>query len=261
MMIFDLHTFFCIFGIALVGGALGLDRTAAGQFMISQPIVAGPLIGWMLGDTAAGLVIGAVLELIWVLDMPVGTFVPADSTIGAVSATAIAALGGGGHATPDLIGFSVLLTTAMVPVTMAVDWAVRKFNSRLADRAVSAVGEDAGEKLSRAHLTGLAVFFLKSFVLYLVFVPAGLFAVSLFARMPEKAHNALALFVKLLPLLGAALVVRKLSIRNLDRLFLAGFVFAALLTLVVPLHPLIIILLVTTAGYLATQELMFRQNR
>ena len=261
MMIFDLHTLFSILAIALVGGVLGLDRTAAGQFMISQPIVAGPLIGWMLGDTTAGLVIGGVLELIWVLDMPVGTFVPADSTVGAVSATAIAVLGGGGRATPDLIGFGVLLTTAMVPVTMAVDGTIRKRNSRLADRAVAGPGEDAGKKLSRAHLTGLAVFFLKSFVLYLVFVPAGLVAVSLFVHMPGKAHDALALFVKLLPLLGAALVVRKLSIRNLDRFFLAGFVVAALLTLAVPLHPLIIILLVIMAGYLATQELMVRQNR
>lgn len=261
MPIFDVHVLSQIFCVALVGGILGLDRTAAGQFMVSQPIVAGPLIGWMLGDTTAGLVIGAVLELIWVLDIPVGTFVPADSTVGAVSATAIAVLGGGGHATPDLIGFSVLLTTAAVPITMAVDRIVRKRNSRLADRAASAPGEDAGEKLSRAHLTGLAVFFLTSFVLNLVFVQAGLFAVSLFARMPEKAHNALALFIKLLPLLGAALVVRKLSIRNLDRFFLAGFVVAALLTLVFTLHPMIIILLVITAGYLATQELMFRQNR
>lgn len=261
MPIVNMHLLAQIFCIALVGGVLGLDRTAAGQFMVSQPIVAGPLIGWMLGDTTAGVVIGAVLELIWVLDMPVGTFVPADATVGAVSATAIAALGGGAHATPGLIGFSVLLTTMMVPVTMGVDGFVRERNSRLADRATAAPGEDAGKKLSRAHLTGLAVFFLKSFVLYLVFIPAGLFAVSLFAGMPEKAHNAMALFVKLLPLLGAALVVRKLSIRNLDRFFLSGFVVAALLTLVVPLHPLIVILLVTTAGYCATRELMFRQNR
>jgi len=252
-----MHLLSQIFCIALVGGVLGLDRTAAGQFMISQPIVAGPLIGWMLGDTAAGLVIGAVLELIWVLDMPVGTFVPADSTVGAVSATAIAALGGGGHATPDLIGFSILLTTAMVPATMAVDKAIRQRNSRLAERAVSAPGEDPGKKLSRAHLTGLAVFFLKSLV-YLVFVPAGLVAVSLFARMPEKAHIALTLFFKLLPLLGAALVVRKLSIRNLDRFFLAGFAVAAPLTLVFRLHPLIIIPLVITAGYLTTKQPTFR---
>ena len=164
MPIFDLHAVAVIFGVALVGGILGLDRTAAGQFMISQPIVAGPLTGWMLGDTAAGLVIGAVLELIWVLDMPVGAFVPADSTIGAVSATAIAALGSAGNATPDLIGFSILLTTAMVPITMKVEGAGRTYNSRVDDRAASAAGEDADRKLFRAHLSGLAGLFFKKCV-------------------------------------------------------------------------------------------------
>jgi mannose/fructose/N-acetylgalactosamine-specific phosphotransferase system component IIC len=241
--------------LRLCGGVLGLDRTAAGQFMISQPIVAGPLIGWMLGDTTAGLVIGAVLELIWVLDMPVGTFVPADSTVGAVSQRHCGPRGGDTRRRPDRLQRSP--DDGDGAVTMAVDETIRKCNSRLADRAASAPGEDAEKKLSRAHLTGLAVFFLKSFV-YLVFIPAGLFAVSLFAHMPEKAHNALALFVKLLPLLGAALVVRKLSIRNLDRFFLAGFAVAALLTLVFRLHPLIIIPLVITAGYLTTKEPTFR---
>jgi PTS system mannose-specific IIC component len=253
MPIFDAHTIAVIFGVAFAGGLLGLDRTAAGQFMVSQPIVAGPFIGWLLGDAAAGLVIGAVLELIWVLDMPVGTFVPADSTIGAISATAIAALCGRGSASLDLIGFSILLTTGMVPITMMVDVAVRKNNSRLIDAALSAPGDAVGKNLSRAHLAGLAVFFLKSFALYLVFVPVGLVAVSLFAALPEKAHTALALFVKLLPLLGIALVARKLSVRNLDRFFLAGFAVAALLAVVLHMRAPVIILLVITAGFLGAR--------
>ena len=93
MPVFDTHMVLAILFIAIVGGLIGLDRTAVGQFMVSQPIVAAPFTGWLLGDPAAGLVIGAALELIWVLDVPVGTFVPADSTISAVFATAVAALG------------------------------------------------------------------------------------------------------------------------------------------------------------------------
>ena len=83
---------------ALAGGVIGLDRTAAGQFMVSQPIVAGPLTGLILGDVMAGLLIGALLELIWVMDVPVGTFVPANQTVAAVAATAIAVIGSGGSA-------------------------------------------------------------------------------------------------------------------------------------------------------------------
>jgi mannose/fructose/N-acetylgalactosamine-specific phosphotransferase system component IIC len=253
MQMFDLHTVTLIFAAALAGGVVGLDRTAAGQFMISQPIVAGPLTGWLLGDTTSGAVIGAVLELIWVLDMPVGTFVPADATIGTVSATAIAVLGSTGKTGLDVIGFSLLLTTGMVPITMAVDDFVRKGNSRLAEAALSASGEDAGAGLSRAHLSGLIVFFLKSFALCLFFIPAGLAAVSFFSRLPEQAHAAMALFVKLLPMLGAALVLHKLSITVLNRFLIIGFASAAALTLLLPGHPLAIIVLVIAAGFLAAR--------
>ncbi len=249
MVFFDVHMIPGILGVALVGGIIGLDRTAAGQFMISQPVVAGPIAGWLLGDAAAGLVIGAVLELIWVLDMPVGTFVPADATICAVSATAIAVLGSSGAARPDIIGFSILLTTAMVPVTMKFDRVVRTLNSRFADRVASAAGAGPDRRLSRAQLGGLTVFFLKSFLSYLIFVPAGLFAAALFAAVPRQVHVAMTLFVKLLPLIGAAMVVRRLSIRVLDRLFLGGIILAAFLTLTLHAPAVIVVPAVAAAGY------------
>jgi PTS system mannose-specific IIC component len=252
-MAFDLHILLAIVGIAFVGGIIGLDRTAVGQVMVSQPIVAGPITGLMLGDVPTGLVIGAVLELIWVLDIPVGTFVPADATIGAISATAIAVLGSRGSAPLDQIGFSILLTTGMVPVTMVVDSLVRKWNSRLAEMAVAPSAEDAGRKLARAHLSGIFIFFLKSFILYLVFLPVGLGAVSVFDRMPEKFHSAMELFVKLLPLLGAAVVARKLSVKALDRFLLAGFLTAAVFTLLLRVPALVVAIMVVSAGFLGAR--------
>lgn len=253
MIAFDFHIVLSIVGVAFVGGIIGLDRTAAGQFMVSQPIVAGPITGWMLGDVTTGLVIGAVLELIWVLDAPVGTFVPADSSIGAVSATAIAILGSGGTASPDVCGFSILLTTVMVPLTMMIDVIVRKQNSGLAEYALAAPGEDVSRRLALAHLSGLVVFFMKSFILYLIVLPAGLAALLLFARMPEQFHSAMALFVKLLPLLGAALVVRKLSIRTLDLFLLMGFVTAAVFTQFIHIPALSVSVLVIIAGLLGVR--------
>jgi len=252
-MIFDFHTVAAIAGIALVGGIVGLDRTAVGQFMISQPVVAGPLTGWLLGDATTGLIIGAVLELIWVLDIPVGTFVPADSTIGAISATAIAVLGSPGGAPLDVIGFCILLTAGIVPITMKVDDVVRQKNSRLAEAAVARSGEHAGRRLARAHFAGLGIFFLKPLVLYLVFLPMGLIAVSLFADMPEQVHHALSLFVKLLPLLGAAMVLRKLSMRQFDRHLLTGFIIAAVSVQVLHVHAFVVVLLTVTAGWLGAR--------
>ena len=51
--------------VALLGGVLALDGTSVGQFMLSRPVVAGALTGWMLGDPALGLLIGTLLELCW----------------------------------------------------------------------------------------------------------------------------------------------------------------------------------------------------
>jgi PTS system mannose-specific IIC component len=221
--------------------------------MVSQPIVAAPLTGWVLGDLNAGLVIGAALELIWVLDMPVGTFVPADATVSAVSATAIAVLGRQGAAALPFIGFSVLLTTAMVPVTMKAEGLARARNSKLADRVLSASAEDRGRELTRAQLSGLVFFFLKSFVLYMIFIPLGIAVVQLFAHLPGEVHKALSLYVKLLPVLGVALMVRKLSVKAVDQFLLAGFTIAAVFGQAVHAPALVVLLLAAAAGWLGAR--------
>jgi mannose/fructose/N-acetylgalactosamine-specific phosphotransferase system component IIC len=258
MPMFDSHMILTIVGIALVGGLIGLDRTAVGQFMISQPVVVGPLTGWILGDPIAGFVMGSVLELIWVLDMPIGSFVPADATISTVSATAIAALGSPGGSSLPVIGFSILMTAAMVPATMKADSIVRHWNSRLADALVIGTGPDTRRALVQAHLSGLPVFFLKSFVLCLVFLPAGVAAVSVFNHLPERFHQAMFLFVKLLPLVGAALVVHKLSIRTVDLFFLSGFMIAALAGLLFHAPAIVIVLLTVTGGWFGAR---YRERR
>lgn len=258
MPVFDIHMVLAVLGTAVVGGIMGLDRTAAGQFMISQPIVAGPLTGWILGDPAAGLVIGAALELIWVLDLPVGTFVPANATIGTVSATAIAALGNPAGASLPVIGFSMLLTTAMVPPTMKADSLIRAWNSRLADSALTTSGSNAGHALGRTQVAGLALFFLKSFILCCIFIPPGVVAVGLFGYLPAAFHRAMSLFVKLLPILGVALVVRKLSIRTFDQYFLVGFVIAALVGQLTRAHPFVVLLVTATAGWIGAR---YRERR
>jgi PTS system mannose-specific IIC component len=258
MAIFDTKTLSDIILVALAGGIIGLDKTAAGQFMISQPIVAGPLTGWMLGDATTGLIIGIVLELIWVMDIPVGTFIPADATLAAVWATAVAVLGSGGKAQLPAIGFCILLTVALVPLTMRVETYIRKWNSRLAAAAEPTPGEHAGRRLSRAHLSGIAVFFVKSFVLYLVLLPLGLIAVHLFSGLPMRFQGAMSLFVKLLPLLGIASAMRRLSIRTADWFFLIGFITAAAVGLALRADFLLVMLVAATATWVGVK---YREGR
>lgn len=236
--------------VVLAAGALiGLDRTAAGQFMLSQPIVAGPIAGWLLGDVTTGLIIGAVLELIWVMDMPVGTFVPADSTIAAVWAVASCIIGSSGRVDSHAIGFSLLLTIGMVPVTMKAEAIVRKKNARLADFAASAGPGRAEVRLAAAHVIGLSGFFLKSFIIYVIFIPIGVAAVHWFSSAPQRIHSAMSLFLPMLLLLGAASTARRLSVAWIDRFMLAGFLIASVLAQAFGAGPALIIACVAAAGW------------
>jgi len=233
-----------IIATTLIGGLIGLDRTAVGQFMVSQPIVAAPFIGWMLGDVTAGMIIGACLELIWVLDMPIGSFVPANSTVSSISATAIAILGSNGVAPLSVIGFSLLFTTGMVPLTMIADTIVRKWNSRLSDAVSASHGVNTRSALVRAQFLGLAAFYLKSSILYLIFLPVGIIAIGFCAHLPDSFHRAMSFFVKLLPLLGAAMMIRNLSRTTFDIFLLTGFAMSAFMMLTVQTPVFTIILLI-----------------
>ena len=250
MTLFDTHMIIPVLVAALIGGMIGLDRTALGQFMISQPVVAGPLTGWLLGDVTAGFVIGGTLELIWVLDMPIGTFVPADSTVAAVAATAVAALGSTIPGQLPVIGFCLLLTVGMVPVTMFADHLMRQRNAQIPELAMTSSGQPTEASVTFWHLGGMVAFFLKAFLLCLVLVPAGLVLVSGFLALPDAVHRAMSLFVTFLPLLGAACVARKLSMNTLDRTLLIGFVIGAVSVQLFPVPELIAIMLAAGGGWI-----------
>ncbi len=58
--------------VALLGGLIGLDFVSFPQAMISRPIVAATIGGAFVGNGTAGILIGAVLELIALDTLPFG---------------------------------------------------------------------------------------------------------------------------------------------------------------------------------------------
>jgi PTS system mannose-specific IIC component len=58
--------------LAFLGALLGLDVVSFPQAMISRPLVAATLAGAVVGNPAAGLLVGAVLELFALETLPVG---------------------------------------------------------------------------------------------------------------------------------------------------------------------------------------------
>jgi len=97
------------------------------------------------------------------------------------------------------------------------------------------------------------MFFLKSFFLFVLFLPIGFIAVVYFARVPAVFHRAMERFVTLLPFLGAALVVRRLSVRMLDPFLLTGFATAVVFGLVFQLPVLIVTLMTIVMGWMGVR--------
>ena len=58
--------------IAVLGAVLGLDVVGFPQAMISRPLVAATLGGALVGNAAAGLLLGALLELFALETLPFG---------------------------------------------------------------------------------------------------------------------------------------------------------------------------------------------
>lgn len=71
--------------------SLEADAVMVGQFLVARPMVVGPLVGAAAGDLAAGLGLGALVELFCLEDLPVGSIVPLNGAVAAGTAVLLVA--------------------------------------------------------------------------------------------------------------------------------------------------------------------------
>ena len=119
--------------LSLVGIWAALDGTAVGQFLIARPLVAATLSGWVLGDAAAGLLVGMLLEGVYVGDVPAGGArfpEPGPAAVGA-TLTFVRLGGAGGLALALAVGVVVGVVAGRTVV------ALRHLNGRIVARPAS----------------------------------------------------------------------------------------------------------------------------
>ena len=137
----------------LLGGLLGLDGTAVGQFMVSRPLVAGWLSGWAAGAPELGITIGAILELFLLVSFPTGGARFPEGSTAAVVAVGVAVPFEGSGAVAAAVAMGLLWG-------QVGGWSVtvqRRVNGRLVPPEV---GPGTG-RLGRAHLLAIVTDFLR----------------------------------------------------------------------------------------------------
>ena len=79
--------------LSLLAALLELDTTYAFQFLVSRPIIAGPILGFVTGDVLAGIQVGVFTELLCADVSPLGGIIPPSGVVASVVPLALHHMG------------------------------------------------------------------------------------------------------------------------------------------------------------------------
>lgn len=225
--------------LLLLSVLAGLDRTALAQSMLCRPIVCGCLCGLIMGNYAAGLLLGAAMELLWLMRLPVGASVAPDDTQGTIAAVFLFC--GLSPQITEVLPPQVLLlallffAAAFSPLGRLIEIGARHLNDMIERRVQNKLEgihtADAPCSLGWLPVTGLINFSVASLFSQIVILCATL--ASIVCTMPLLAalpwHRP-GLLVYAVFLVGVAAVYALITVRYSAVLFGAGFGVTFLLT-------------------------------
>ena len=213
------------------GGLLCLDRVFI-QAMISRPVIIAPIIGLLLHNPYAGLVIGAFVELFWINRIPIGTYIPPNDSITAVVATSTAVIVSQklGGISPELIAFSILISIPCGILAKQMDILIIKSNDTLSDLALVDAKNNNIRGIEQKDYLGLIKVFLFDVIYVLaslvIFIPS---VIWLYPKLNATVISALSFTYYFLPLLGIAVAANMLKLQRAIPVFCAIFLVVAML--------------------------------
>jgi mannose/fructose/N-acetylgalactosamine-specific phosphotransferase system component IIC len=149
--------------LLLWGTLVGLDLVSVPQGMISRPLVAGTVAGWLVGDIEAGLRTGVLLELFALDVMPVGAVRYPDYGPATVAAVTF----GAGLQWRDALGLSTALGLVLAVVGGWSLQVVRRWNARAIQRQAAALAAGQSSAIRRLQYGGLLRDAARGFILTL----------------------------------------------------------------------------------------------
>lgn len=213
--------------VALLGAVLGMDVVTFPQMMISRPIVAATVAGAFIGHAPAGLVMGAVLELLALEMLPFGAsrypeWGSASVVGGAIFASFADPLGGS-------LAASLLaaLATALISGKSMV-W-LRRMNASIAKRERAQLDSGSRKAIMGVQLFGLTADLLRgglvTFVAMIFFQP---FTHAIVDSWKTDARFSRAVVVAIVAAVSAGAVWKIFhTVAKARLLFLAGLAAGA----------------------------------
>ena len=184
----------------LIYALLALDHMAMGPFMLSRPIVVGPVLGWYLGDAPMGFLIGSVVELMWMNVVQVGVW-PIDPSVIAALSTVWTSLAG--RTDRAAVTASLLLAIPCGLVVRHVDLWFRQQNDVLTPWVIRQFEENHRSVVARAVFFAQGFWMLKTWVVFLALAVLGRTALDRFFQVcPASLAQSFDFTGRVLPLAG-----------------------------------------------------------
>ena len=205
-------------------GALGVMDFQFGSLYINRPIVLGPLVGLVLGDVTQGLIIGANLELFFMGAVSIGAYIPPDSIVGGILATAFAI------STGNSTEAAIALAMPIGLISLAVGNFLNVFNSVIL-RFTDKYAEEGkyGGIVATHWMIGILNVLRRFLLVFFAFYLGVDKMQGLIDAIPTVLIDGMDAAAGLLPALGFAMLMRMILYKQIIPYFFLGFICAAYL--------------------------------
>ncbi len=169
--------------MCLLSGLLMLDKYSIGEFGVSQPLVAAPVLGYAAGDFTSGVLLGLLLQPVWLIQLPIGRKIPLDVQAAGISGTvAFFSMRMLGNARFEFAALAAIAVAAAASLYGGwLDGYGRKLNGIFARRLERVTRR---RELLFLHVAALDVAFLRGVILAVVAAGAGAAILPLLKWIP-----------------------------------------------------------------------------
>lgn len=208
----------------LVGliAAWGQVDAAVGSLYTDRPIFTGLLIGLALGDIQTGVIVGATLELFFMGAISMGSYIPPDSLVGGVLATAFAISG-------DL-GIKAALALAMpiALISLGIKQVIYMIVTAMCSYADTFAKAGNEKGVIAIHFGATALKAINSFVwVFLAFYFGADAVTGAISALPQFILDGMSIAGGILPALGFAMLLNMVFSRKTLPYYFLGFVLSA----------------------------------
>jgi len=210
---------------AFWAGLISLDITGFGPWMLTQPIASGPLFGWLMGQVNVGIIIGGIVQVVWMDVSPIGVGIPFDAAAVTILAVYWAS------SVPDCsLAQMMLALSVAVPfgyLFCLMDSYARRVNTLIIRRLESVPDPYLLTSLNLGIVAGLVWSFLRYFLFYALIMWGGdvFFAKVKAYPFPDWLLHGLELSAYLLPIAGLRVALELFLTEEPERRYrpFAGF--------------------------------------